>query len=119
MNKFDKIPPDVKEYYEKRIRESNIKLVSGHYPVLLTKEEVDQFFDMSYLLELDPQMQDTTSVTFHNSKENATVTVTIPGYFPDELSEKHRQKAYKKLTEITSEEFAANSLIYSWIVNEN
>lgn len=63
-------------------------------------------------------MQDTTSVTFHNSKENAAVTVTIPGYFPDELSEMHRQEAYKKLREITSEEFAANSQISSWIVTE-
>lgn len=46
MSKYDRIPPEVKEYYERRIRESNIKMVPGHYPVLMTKEEVDQFFDM-------------------------------------------------------------------------
>ena len=46
MSKYDKIPPDVREYYERRINESNIQRVPGHYPVLMTKEEVDQFFDM-------------------------------------------------------------------------
>ena len=46
MSKYDKIPPDVREYYERRIAESEIKRVPGHYPVLMTKEEVDQFFDM-------------------------------------------------------------------------
>lgn len=46
MSKYDKIPPDVREYYERRINESDIKRVPGHYPVLMTKEEVDQFFDL-------------------------------------------------------------------------
>lgn len=46
MSKYDKIPPDVREYYERRITESDIKRVPGHYPVLMTKEEVDQFFDL-------------------------------------------------------------------------
>ena len=46
MSNHNKIPPDVREYYERRIAESDIKRVPGHYPVLMTKEEVDQFFDM-------------------------------------------------------------------------
>lgn len=46
MSKYDKIPPDVREYYERRITESDIQRLPGHYPVLVTKEEVDQFFDM-------------------------------------------------------------------------
>lgn len=45
MSKYDKIPPDVKEYYERRIVESDVKAVPGHYPVLLTKKDVNQYFD--------------------------------------------------------------------------
>ena len=44
MSNHDIIPPDVKEYYERRIAESDVKVVPGHYPVLLTREDVNQFF---------------------------------------------------------------------------
>lgn len=47
MSKYDVIPQDVKEYYEKKIQESGIRMVPGHYPVLMTKEAVDKFIEMS------------------------------------------------------------------------
>ena len=46
MDKYDVIPSDVKKYYEKKIEESGIRGVAGHWPVLTTKEAVDRFFEM-------------------------------------------------------------------------
>lgn len=46
MSKYDVIPADVKEYYNQRLEESGIRRVSGHYPVLKTKQEVDGWIEM-------------------------------------------------------------------------
>ena len=40
---------EVKKYAEKRILESNIRMVPGHYPVFESKEQVDMFLKMSEL----------------------------------------------------------------------
>lgn len=46
VNKYNEIPEDVKEYYEKKLQETGIRMVPGHYPVLETKNEVDMYFSM-------------------------------------------------------------------------
>lgn len=46
MNKYDVIPSDVKKYYTEKLKELDICMVPGHYPVLKTKEEVDRWFGM-------------------------------------------------------------------------
>lgn len=46
MGKYDEIPRDVKEYYNKKLQETGIRMVPGHYPVLKTKEEIDKWFSM-------------------------------------------------------------------------
>ncbi len=38
---------EVRKYAEKRILESNIRMVSGHYPKFDSKEQVDRFMEMS------------------------------------------------------------------------
>ena len=38
---------EVEKYAEKRILESNIRMVPGHYPVFKSKEQVDMFLKMS------------------------------------------------------------------------
>ncbi|HBE87178.1 MAG TPA: hypothetical protein DDW53_20300 [Lachnoclostridium sp.] len=38
---------EVKKYAEKRILESNIRMVPGHYPEFDNKEQVDRFMEMS------------------------------------------------------------------------
>ena len=40
---------EVKKYAEKRILESNIRMVPGHYPVFESKEQVDIFLKMNEL----------------------------------------------------------------------
>lgn len=46
MSKYDVIPPDVKAYYNDQLEKSGLRMVPGHYPVLMTKEEVDEFIEM-------------------------------------------------------------------------
>lgn len=41
MRKYDLMPPEVKAYAEKKIHESGIKMVPGHYPAFTSKEHVD------------------------------------------------------------------------------
>lgn len=43
MNKYDAMPPYVREYAEKRILESGVRRVPGHYPVFGSKEQVDKW----------------------------------------------------------------------------
>lgn len=46
MNKYDSMPQDVKEYAERRIHESGVICVPGHYPVFESKEDVDMWLKM-------------------------------------------------------------------------
>ena len=43
MNNYDSMPQDVKEYAERRIQESGVRCVPGHYPVFGSKEQVDRW----------------------------------------------------------------------------
>lgn len=44
------VPEELREYAEQRIRESGIRMVSGHYPVFKSKEEVELWFKMAKFL---------------------------------------------------------------------
>lgn len=43
MNNYDSMPQDVKEYAERKIQESGVICVPGHYPVFESKEDVDMW----------------------------------------------------------------------------
>ncbi len=42
MRKYDSMPQEIKDYANKRIKESGILMVEGHYPVFESKEQVDK-----------------------------------------------------------------------------
>ena len=47
MNNYDSMPQDVKEYAERKIHESGVRCVPGHYPVFKSKEDVDKWLEMT------------------------------------------------------------------------
>lgn len=46
MKKYDSMPQELKDYANKRIEESGIRMVPGHYPVFESKEDVDKWIEM-------------------------------------------------------------------------
>ena len=47
MGKYDSMSEELKEYANRRIQESGIRMVPGHYPVFESKEHVDMWIAMS------------------------------------------------------------------------
>ena len=47
MSKYDSMPQELKDYANKRIKESGIARVLGHYPVFESKEHVDKWIEMN------------------------------------------------------------------------
>lgn len=47
MSKYDSMPQELKDYANKRIDESGIIMVLGHYPVFESKQHVDKWIEMS------------------------------------------------------------------------
>lgn len=47
MSKYDSMPQELKDYANKRIKESGIVMVPGHYPVFESKEHVDKWIEMN------------------------------------------------------------------------
>lgn len=47
MNKYDSMTQELKDYANKRIKESGIVRVLGHYPVFESKEHVDKWIEMN------------------------------------------------------------------------
>lgn len=45
VNDYDFMTPEVKEYARKRIEETGIIMVPGHYPVFKSKEDVDSWIE--------------------------------------------------------------------------
>lgn len=45
MGKYDSMPQELKDYADKRIKESGIAMVPGHYPVFKSKEHVDEWVE--------------------------------------------------------------------------
>ena len=46
MRKYDSMPQEIKDYANKRIKESGILMVEGHYPVFESKEQVDKEIEL-------------------------------------------------------------------------
>lgn len=46
MSKYDCMSQELKDYANKRIEESGILMVPGHYPVFESKEHVDKWVEM-------------------------------------------------------------------------
>ena len=46
MGIYDSMPQELKDYANKRIKESGIVMVPGHYPVFESKEHVDEWIEM-------------------------------------------------------------------------
>ncbi len=46
MGKYDSMPQELKDYANKRIKESGIVMVPGHYPVFESEEHVDEWIEM-------------------------------------------------------------------------
>ncbi len=47
MSKYDSMPQELKDYANKRIEESGIVMVPGHYPVFESKEHVDKWIEIN------------------------------------------------------------------------
>lgn len=47
---YDSMPQELKDYANKRIKESGIVMVPGHYPVFESKEHVDKWIEMMQAL---------------------------------------------------------------------
>lgn len=46
MGKYDSMSQELKDYANKRIEESGIIMVQGHYPVFTSKEHVDKWIEL-------------------------------------------------------------------------
>ncbi len=46
MGIYDSMPQELKDYANKRIKESGIVMVPGHYLVFESKEHVDEWIEM-------------------------------------------------------------------------
>ena len=46
MSKYDSMSQELKDYANKRLEESGIRMVPGHYPVFESKEHVDKLVEM-------------------------------------------------------------------------
>lgn len=46
VGKYDSMSQELKDYANKRIKESGIVMVPGHYPVFDSKEHVDEWIKM-------------------------------------------------------------------------
>lgn len=46
MGKYDSMSQELKDYASKRIEESGILMVAGHYPVFESKEQVDKWIEL-------------------------------------------------------------------------
>lgn len=47
MSKYDSMSQELKDYANKRIEESGIVMVLGHYPVFESKEQVDKWIEIT------------------------------------------------------------------------
>ena len=113
---------EVKKYAEKRILESNIRMVPGHYPVFKSKEQVDLFIKMSSSMselayktqeEFNANIFDLTDVDMNEyqsllerlkrNKENVSLELLTTKYRKsyDQLREKIRTMTKGILQDVT------------------
>ncbi|MDK2965097.1 hypothetical protein [Lacrimispora sp.] len=93
---------EVKKYAEKRILDSNIRMVPGHYPVFESKEQVDLFIKMRDMAFYKKESHDSADLTEVDAEEYRSLLERLKrnkeNVSPELLETKYK-KSYDQLKE--------------------